>query len=333
MENLIENLRIANEIKNMVKQRVISSNDIIPRTILPAVYDFAIPMYAKAFGLGLIGNYLEHCQRTRAIRGAVLDEVKKQKYLAPQSTSALAITKYGVGEAQEIATLCFSELIDRGYNAIQFIGLEGYFNDSNQLPYIHCLVLIGIEHQQLLIPSNISVLDDLPAHVVALDPYLDYVGPANQYNQSQEIYLKLFAYEKIFLSDHPTDTHRMNAIEIKKNIAQMEGLLECQRFYRNFLTLSLSCFSPSELLPCHETALISFLNQSSGLIFAWGHRELKVSAYVDVSVSSDYEKALSIQDTLQAGTFYQQDAQRFFVLHDINEQPNLAERIQENYRR
>jgi hypothetical protein len=69
------------------------------------------------------------------------------------------------------------------------------------------------------------------------------------------------------------------------------------------------------------------------LIFAWGHRELKVSAYVDVSVSSDYEKALSIQDTLQAGTFYQQEAQRFFVLHDINEQPNLAERIQAQYRR
>jgi hypothetical protein len=198
---------------------------------------------------------------------------------------------------------------------------------------VHCFVLIGDDKGQLQSPCRIEELSRLPKHVIALDPYLDYVGPANTYLQDQHDYLRHFNYQQIIVNDRPTAIHYQNAPIIRENIDTLTAHAACQHFYRHYLTLPLSAFSISELLPCHETALVQFLNDTSGLDFSWGHNDYQVCAYTDVSQKKDFDTAKAIQNRLQAGTFYQGDSQRFFVLHGINAQTELAQRIQTNYRK
>jgi hypothetical protein len=216
---------------------------------------------------------------------------------------------------------------------VTFICITSPSARPNRELNVHCLVLIGDHKYQLKSLHSIDALNELPEHVVALDAYLDYVGPAKRYLQDQHEYLKHFNYNRLTIIDRPSKTHYENAPIVHENIDKLRARVACQHFYRHFLTLSLSAFSITELSPSHETALLQFLNDASGLYFSCGHNDYKVSAYAEVSKSKDFETAKIIQKQLQAGTFYQDKSARFFVLHGINAQPDLAKRIQDNYRR
>ncbi len=327
MKDLSENLKIAHAIKAEVKHQVICSNDIIPRALMPALYVGYMPLYQAMFGVNLIQHYLDYSNFTSSIRNIMTQEVDKMTTLSPRSTVALAITRYGVGECQEIATFCYDKLIEQKLSTIAFIVLQAPITQGRKTPQMHCLVLLGDDALQLHAGSDIKVLNQLPDHVVALDAYLNHVGPANRYLQEQRPYLEQFNYDKITVCDRPTELHFQNQPQVHENIEQLTTMVAHAHFYRNFLNLSLSCFSISALLPCHETALVECLNAASGLVFAWGHQDCKVSAYADVSLPADEEKAKALQERLQAGTFYRQGAQSLFVLHQINVQPDLGKRI------
>lgn len=327
MNDLSENLKIAHAIKAEVKHQVICSNDIIPRDLMPSLYVDYMPLYQAMFGVNLIQKYLDHSNFASSIRNILSQEAGKITMLSPSSTVALAITRYGVGECQEIATFCYDKLIEQKLSNVAFIVLQVPIAQGSKTPQMHCLVLLGDGALQLRAGSDIKVLNKLPDHVVALDAYLNHVGPANRYLQEQRPYLDQFNYDKIIVCDRPTELHFQNQPQVHENVEQLTTMVAHAHFYRNFLNLSLSCFSISALLPCHETALVKCLNAASGLVFAWGHQDCKVSAYTDVSLSANEEKAKALQETLQAGTFYRQGAQSLFVLHQINAQPDLGKRI------
>lgn len=333
MEQLSHNLEIAHSIKAQVKHKVICSNDIIPRASMPALYEHLIPLYKAIFGSQLIEQYLAHSRLTALIRTTILDEAQKFIQTALHSTVALSITDYGIGECQEIASLCYHKLIARSENNVQFVCIAAPKKIGQEIPYAHCLIVIGDDKNQLKSPCHINALYELPEHMVVLDAYLDYVGPAKRYLQDQQAYLKQFNYHQIIVNDRPTSLHHQNITLIHENTEKLKARVACQHFYRHFLTLPLSSFSISELLPCHETALIQFLNDASGLNFSWGHNDYQVSAYANVSTEADYETAKTIQNRLQAGSFYLGNSQRLFVLHGINMQADLAHGIQANYRR
>lgn len=331
-QELEHNLQLAHSIKAYVKHRVVCSNDLIRRSILPDFLVHLIPFYRLIFGNELINSYLTFITLTKLIRVSIFNESKKMLMNAQISTSSLAVTTFGVGECQEIATLCYNKLMTDSHSNVQFICISAPQTPDRDLPYMHCFVLIGNDELQLKSPCDISELNDLPDHIVALDAYLDYVGPANNYLRDQQTYLEQYQYNHIAVIDRPTSLHYENLPFIKENIEILKERAACQHFYRHFLTLSLSCFSIAELLPCHETALVQFLNDSSGLRFSWGHLDYQVSAYTDVSSEENFAIAKSIQKRLQAGTFYQDSSQRLFVLHGINMQRDLADKIETNYR-
>jgi hypothetical protein len=332
-QNLEHNLQLAHSIKSYVKHRIVCSNDIIPRSILPEFLIYLIPFYRTMLGSELVEQYIKHAEITKLIRATVAIEIKNLISIAQISTATLAVTDYGVGECQEIAMLAFNKLIADAHQHVQFICISAPKTPERKMPYMHCLILIGDDGNQLKVPCELDALNHLPEHVIALDSYLDYVGPAKNYLQDQNEYLKQYKYNDIIANDRPTTIHYENAPRIQENLDILKAHSACKKFYRHFLTLSLSSFSISELLPCHETALIQFLNDSSGLSFSWGHQDNEVSAYRYVSNSEEFEIAKNIQKKLQAGTFYQGYSQRLFVLHGINTQTELAEKIQEQYRR
>lgn len=331
-QNLEHNLQLAHSIKSYVKHRIVCSNDIIPRSILPQFLVYLIPLYRMTIGSELVDMYLKHAEITQLIRTSIQIDIQNLISFAQISTAALAVTDYGVGECQEIATLAFSKLIADGHQHVQFICISADLTPDRRFPYMHCFILIGDDENQLQVPCSLDALNHLPEHVIALDAYLNYVGPAKNYLRDQNAYLEKFQYNRIHTSDRPNSNHYENAPRIQENLAILKAHSVCKKFYRHFFTLSLSSFSISELLPCHETALVQFLNDASGLKFSWGHQDYEVSAYSDVSSSENFEIAKAIQKRLNAGTFYQDSSQRLFVLHGINAQTELAQEIQKQYR-
>ena len=327
MENLSENLIIANQIKAEVKHQVICSNDIIARSLMPAIYADYINLYRTIFGAQRVQQYLVHADFLSSVRNLIHQASCQAITQSPRSSASLAIARYGAGECQEIASLCYDKLLAKKLRKVAFIALQAPKCPGRITPMVHCLVLLGDDALRLYADGDIRLLNQLPDHVVALDAYLDYVGPANRYLQEQLPYLNQFKYHKIAVCDRPSEIHFQNQSHIHENVEKLAMMVAHDHFYRNFLNLSLNCFSIGLLLPCHETALVECLNAASGLVFGWGHQELRVTAYTDVSLEADLEKAKALQDTLQAGTFYHQSAKSFFVLHQINVQPNLGKRI------
>jgi hypothetical protein len=77
MHELTRNLELAQSIKSYVKHRVICSNDIIPRALMPSFYLDFFAFYENIFGSELVKLYLGHTAVSKLIRETIDNQAQK----------------------------------------------------------------------------------------------------------------------------------------------------------------------------------------------------------------------------------------------------------------
>ncbi len=104
----LENLAIAQQICERIKQSTVCSNDIIPRVDLPYLTYATMRSIKAKFGDARVDAYMEHTHVVNQVRQVLIHAATRLEMHAPTSSAAIAITKLGVGECQELATVAFS---------------------------------------------------------------------------------------------------------------------------------------------------------------------------------------------------------------------------------
>jgi len=337
-----ENLRLAQEICQVVKQQVVCSNDIIPRTQLPWLTPAMVPSAINRFELHKVRAYLHYTQYTNEVRNLVVAESREKGISCEISSSAIAIAKLGVGESQELVTFALSKLIALGRRDIAFVAIVGRVNNlkEHKAPHVHTFLLLGIEEGFALKNGDISQLNRLSENVVVLDLLLNYVGRARDYIKDQTQYLMIFGHNQICAVDVVSQIHIDNHSIIEENVKQLLEFVESKgvlKFDRAFCDLPLerNLSSQKESFD-YETTLLKGLNTNTGLSFS-GVRDERchVDAVAQIRSEDDNVKAKRVQSRLGAGCFYTGSSQRFFVIQDINvtasKEQNLPRRIFEAY--
>ena len=323
-------LALAKEINSLTRDKMISSNDVISKLDLPYLEPDLSALHVSKFGSKRLQNYYEHRNFLGRIRTSTMREmtsIARKKLFHDQAYNIGALLKvasYGVGECQEMAYYAAWLLMQRGYYQISIIEIASLNHQehgrgfSNRDKYSHCLILLGEGVENIEKDFLLSNLNKLSSSILIIDPYLNYAGLANQYISKNNAYLSIFQYHHIanaFLG--------VQFFFIKQQIQSVieelntkSDLKELQEYDRNILGVG---FSIEDLQECHETALITMLNEKSRLHFKWGHKNCVVYAHTILEDSRQLNEAQDLNDCLKTGSYFlSADGVKTFVLSDIN---------------
>lgn len=184
------NLQLAQKILNKIKKNIQSSNDIIPKCSLPRVYEDELEQYQKQFGKKF-DELMEYNQKLAAIRLAVCSIVQQLNINNPIFISYLATARFGRGECAEVSNAATLELLK-----------EGRLNDAasicvinpNNVSANHSFILLG-DTTKLNPDKGLEGLKSLDDECILLDPFLNVVCQANQYDQNEGLKKYYAIYE------------------------------------------------------------------------------------------------------------------------------------------
>lgn len=190
------NLKLAQIICKKVKERVVSSNDVIPRAKLPFFYLDEAPFYIKQFGKQRISEYLNHTKASSHIRHRAIELARGLK-MSPKFVSSLVSASFGLGECEEATNFATSLLLLEHQTDFVLMVIVGIPKGSRE-PYFHALLLIGDSKNIKLGKLSLAeFFSRLSPDVVVLDPFLDHCGPANTYLNDQDAYLRHYNFQTI----------------------------------------------------------------------------------------------------------------------------------------
>jgi len=337
MTTYAENLAIAQSVCNTIKQKTICANDIIPKKNLPflTLNPQVLSNAAQQHGM-LVGDLLAHGLQLTKVKEA-LNYASKQypNMAAGVSSYSIAMTRFGVGEAQDLVNLAIYELMKQGCLDVTFIALKGKKDDHHpkKMPYIHCFILIG-QHSMAKEGNLKSQFNALNDEVLIFDPMLNHIGRANTYLSEQAEFLNTFEYQHIMqiIKMNP-EVYDLTLIE--NNVQKLVACAKTQGIDHHKRALPITKIDFLQKTPCPETALLQCLNERSGITFFGVQKDYKVDAVAHISEQED-RTVEAIQQKLGAGCVYHDfnGYNSFFVLHDINvktETENLPQRIHEVY--
>ncbi len=296
-----------------LQARITTSNSIIPRTELPGYTVTDIPRLKQKYGHVRFAEYERYSHLLNHLRAQTSDLTDRLHLPCPRTAALLAITHFGMGECHEISTAIFFELLKQGYHdcAMVCIQSDPYQSTIHPRPFLHLFVLVGAGiASKLRNGCDFSAIDELAEDVIIMDGLLNHVGRANQYRSAQHTYLQQFNYNKIHALDLATQQHVQNLPIISQSVQILIDALAKQAI-RPFKVIAQN--------PCHETALLSFLNAKSGLKFhGYTDASCKVDAVSEIHSAAEKDLALRIQARLHTG-FFKEDADKtFFIIPEIN---------------
>ncbi len=316
-------LNLSEKIKNSTKDKIISSNDIIPKVELPYLDPDFSGRDISRFGSKRLKNYYDHLSFLGNIRSVALrcrngGYSREFNQLAYDFGVILKIASYGVGECQENTYAAAWALIQQGYYQFAILQINGLENEYQKRKYSHCLIVLGEGIEEIKKDFLLEDFSKLNSSVVVLDPYLNYASVANEYVVRNFHYLSIFLYHSV-ANTIPGLTlfFLKNQIEqVIKKLDNQSDFKELTEYDRNYLGVG---FGIEDLTACHETALISLLNEKSSLIFNWGHKNCIVYAYTLLERPEEFAEAERLNNHLKNGSyFYQSGGKRIFTLSDIN---------------
>jgi len=301
---------LAQETLALVKAKVLSSQDILPKDIFPFHDPRHEPLYHLAFGKKFkqVQKQQQLLSKAREFFHPLAKKHLRHSFI---SSACIAISEFGVGECQEASTLAYWYLLQRGYKNVSIIGIESPPNplERNNRQNVHCFLLLNCPKDPVKL-GELTHLNDLPPHYLILDPFLNTITQAKNFLEEQKKYITVLNFQTIVAVQ---DLHavRTDIIrEIKTNVSILLEQAAILGFHPKF--------NPSTLKPCHETMLIKALNDHSGLRFDWGHQDYLIDAYAPLHNDEDIKKAKTIQQTLGHGKIRYLHDQGFFVLRHLN---------------
>lgn len=219
------NLKLAQEILTTLKKKIKSSNDILPKSSLPHFNPEGLTecqkLNSEQFDELMV--YMRKFNLMREIAQAVLSKLNVE---IPDFVGNAAVAQFGVGENEEITDAAILELLKQ--NSSKNISRFEVYDPHYPLDH-HSFILLG--HTQGLDPSDgLVCLKSLDDHCILLDPFLNVVCQANQYDQNDQIkkYHSAFSMSKAEIQyfDH---LNQEKVSQFKKEMdeiyRQMMGLL------------------------------------------------------------------------------------------------------------
>lgn len=320
-----ENIKIATKALQKIRNKNVSSNDIIPQVDLPMFELHMMPQNISKFGQNRVKLYEEHAIASR-IRYKFIEQADKLGFIGCHklfSISSAAID-YGVGECQDLSVSVMLSLIEEGYKdfAIASFGAKPKKED-------HCVLLWG--YKDNMFPQTHFGIEELlkaSKDLIIIDPLLDHVGRLCDYLDEQRPFLKVHNLTLI--------THMMTIDEGIYSHSKMvlSKVKESAERLLSSANPSPAHFSRDSLDWCKEkilsedTFLLHLLKKSSLPFFGVKDDEYRLDAVVPVSNTEETAKALQIRQKYEHGYFCAGPVMgsRFFVLPQINVEP-LAGKI------
>lgn len=334
MKTQSERINIGRIVVKIIQNKITTSHSIISKMDLPFLFPDEIEKYKEQYGHHLIANYLDHQVKTDFTRQAVF-QIASQLTPYPLSITALVITEFGLGECHESATLALYHLLKAKQENICILMMESNTHSQTQKKYGHVFVLLGVTED--MFPKGVkdlSILNTLPDEVIAIDPFLNTVLPANQYLMTEATYLDLFEYQTIAdinIYSSMSERQLLDQEYLIKKVKEKCIQAGIKPYQISELDKHSNVFDIEKLEPCEDTVMMKCLKQRAELPFQFGHKNCNVHAFAEIKTEEDEQKALLMQQKLKAGYIYKQSKQSFFVLHHINHQGRLTDALWQNY--
>jgi hypothetical protein len=320
MNTQTERIALSYEVMREVKNKIISSNCIIPKVELPFVDPTEHKLNIQRFGKTVYDSYMAYQVSVNSIRKSIMSIASK---MFEQYTSiwAFAITEFGVGECHENASLACVELMKKQQKNISMVLISSPVHAKTKLDYHHVFVLFGPVNHEHLKFQDLNVLSELPEDVIVIDPFLNCVVPAYQYIESQKQYLEIYKFNKISQIDAIPEMSPLELFQqdnIVKKIASIGRGSGLSFFKKPEVHPDSLPFQLDMLEPIEDTLIAICLKTQCQLAFQFGHFNYHVHAFAKIDSIEDAEKASQVQRSLHSGYFYKEHQQNFFVLNRIN---------------
>jgi hypothetical protein len=145
MNTYSENIFLAHNLLQKVKQQTISSNDIIPKVTLPVLPADCIQNCMTHFGTEKMTAYLDNTSHSRYLRNIFLEALQNRNLKYGMTAATLAVARSGTGEASELVNSIYVNLLKRSLQnfTIVYIESEPNQNLSHPHPFNHAFILLG----------------------------------------------------------------------------------------------------------------------------------------------------------------------------------------------
>lgn len=313
-------------IMNAITEKSISSHDIIPRSQLPSFTLFQMQGNIERFGLHAINVFQEHIEYSNKVKNMITLMIQRRYQTSQICLLAMTMYAMGIAEGQILTTILHNELLKAHFSDFYTVLV---INPQTQKG--HCFIIIG-NHCCNEDDDFQTALSQCSEEVWIADPYLSYLGRAQDYVASNHDYFTQFKYQTIVLLEKAKPEHlkhifqaELQSIEIVKEIKYNHDITP---FYdKKLIPLAKSGYPCMGKTFTHKTALLQQLNQN-GLEFFGLSQNCKVDAICEITNRIDQLKIDSLQKKINSGTYYHNhQGQKFFVIPEINCNLELAQAI------
>lgn len=211
-------LRLVEKVSANIKKAVTSSNDIIPRHLMPLINESirderSLKPYIKQFGAVKIQEFFRYTEYLRLARDAsmIFTNLPRLGLTSPETTVNLIISQSGIGECAEVTTRFACEYIKAGGSSVDILVLEGKLPD-----YSHAIAIVGDING---LTSDLRSFEKLSDDCILVDIFLGIIGPAKQTVTLLNDYIKAHQLDrtstgasKFMLPTQFTQQHRQQAV-------------------------------------------------------------------------------------------------------------------------
>lgn len=174
MHTYSENIFLGNQLLNLAKQTTISSNDIIPKALMPMLSrDLMFPLMMK-FGQLKIEQYIHYIYHCQSIRNILLKKAQSLSIPHKMTAGLLAVAHLGSGEASELTHVVYANLIQRGAWNFTMVNIQSDPNQHSRHPHPfgHSFILLGCQLWLETLNKTIRQVNDNQQLVELYDQYL-----------------------------------------------------------------------------------------------------------------------------------------------------------------
>jgi hypothetical protein len=327
-QNVIVNETMLTDMMHQIVSHSISSNDIIPRQLMPTVSLFEISSRREQFGDAAMDLYLSHLEFCRQIQSILTQIINQSDAFSRLSLLMITMYKMGVGESHALVTMMYTELLK-----LRFINFSSVMLLNPVLAKGHAVLVMGDNLVKTgdTFPAKFAQLSD---DVLVVDPLLSFVGRANQYAVQKADYLSKFNYTQIKAVQPATLDHLtfIRSAERRADalVAELKTRYGLTPFIpKRLLSLAKTGYDCRDVTIVQDAPILTELRKTELDFFAIQRPNQQMDAVCAADSRLEVLKASGLAQKILTGRFHHyQDQHRFFIVPNVNSPEVAAEIVQ-----